>query len=318
MNEMTTKKMHAECEDEASPTPEELAEASEEELADPDAMAEAFSADDPVRMYLKEIGKVPLLSAEAERELAERMAKGDEDAKRRLTEANLRLVVSVAKRFIGRGLSFLDLIQEGNIGLMKAVDRFESARGLKFSTYATWWIRQAVTRAIADQGRMIRLPVHMIEASGKVSRAASLLRHQLGRKPTAAEISAETGMPEEKIREILGMVQDPTSLETPVSDEDSTLGDFIPDEKASGPVEVVSMILLREQIAKALETLTEREQKVIELRYGLLDNRPRTLEEVGREFNVTRERIRQIESNALRKLRHPVRSRWLEDFLDDF
>ena len=318
MNEEIMQRTSAECaEDVKEPTPEELKETVEEELADASALAEAFSADDPVCMYLSEISKVPLLSAEAERELAARLAKGDKDAKRRMTEANLRLVVSVAKRYVVRGLSFLDLIQEGNIGLMKAVERFNPGKGFKFSTYATWWIRQAITRAIADQARMIRLPVHMSETSNKVHRAASLLRQKLGRAPTVGEISAETGMAEEKVREILKLVQEPTSLETPVSDEDSTLGDFIPDETTAGPVEVVSMLLLKDQIAKALSTLTPREQKVIVLRYGLFDNRPRTLEEVGQEFNVTRGRIRQIEAKALRKLHHPIRRRDLEGFLDD-
>ena len=316
--EIIMQRPSAKCaEDVQEPTPEELEETAEEALADTEALAESFSADDPVRMYLSEISRVPLLLAEAERALAARLAMGDEDAKRRMTEANLRLVVSIAKRYVGRGMSFLDLIQEGNIGLMKAVDRFEVEKGFKFSTYATWWIRQAITRAIADQGRMIRLPVHMIETSNKVNRAASVLRQKLGRAPTAAEIAGETGMTGDKVREILRLIQEPTSLETPISDEDSTLCDFIPDETSSGPVEVVSMILLREQIAKALSTLTARERKVIELRYGLLDDRPRTLEEVGREFNVTRERIRQIEAKALRKLHHPIRSRGLEGFLDD-
>ena len=318
--EIIMQKTRAErAEDMKEPTPEELEleETAEEALTDTEAVDESFSADDSVRMYLSEISKVPLLSAEAERELAERMAAGDEDARRRMTEANLRLVVSVAKRYVGRGMSFQDLIQEGNIGLMKAVERFDPEKGFKFSTYATWWIRQAITRSIADQGRMIRLPVHMIETSNKVHRAASRLRQELGRAPTVMEISEETGMPVQKVREILQLVQEPTSLETPISDEDSTLGDFIQDETTSGPDEVVSMILLKEQIAKALETLMEREQKVIKLRFGLLDDRPRTLEEVGREFNVTRERIRQIEAKALRKLRHPIRRRDLEGFLDD-
>ena len=273
--------------------------------------------DDPVRLYLKEIGRVPLLTSEREHELAERMAAGDVEAKKALVEANLRLVVSIAKRYVGRGMFFLDLIQEGNLGLMKAVDKFDYTKGYKFSTYATWWIRQAITRAIADQARTIRIPVHMVETINKVIRVSRQLLQELGHDPTPNEISAEMGMPVEKVREILKIAQEPVSLETPIGEEeDSHLGDFIPDEGASEPSEAASFTLLKEQLMDVLSTLTPREEKVLKLRFGIEDGRTRTLEEVGKEFTVTRERIRQIEAKALRKLRHPSRSKKLKDFLN--
>ncbi len=273
--------------------------------------------DDPVRMYLKEIGRVPLLSPEEEKELAERMAQGDEEAKNKLVEANLRLVVSIAKRYVGKGMFFLDLIQEGNIGLMKAVEKFDYEKGFKFSTYATWWIRQAITRAIADQARTIRIPVHMVETIHKVSRYSRQMLQELGREATAEEIGAKMNMPADKVREIMKIAQDPVSLETPIGEEeDSHLGDFIPDEEAPQPAEIASATILREVIERELHTLTPREELVIKLRFGLLDGRSRTLEEVGTQFNITRERIRQIEAKALRKLRHPSRARHLKGFLD--
>ena len=296
---------------------QEIEEITEEELADTDAMADTFSTDDPVRMYLKEIGKVPLLSPEEERALAEKMADGDEDAKRRMAEANLRLVVSIAKRYVGRGMLFLDLIQEGNLGLIKAVEKFDYEKGYKFSTYATWWIRQAITRAIADQARTIRIPVHMVETINKVIRVSRQLLQELGHDPSPEEIAAEMGMSVDKVRDILKIAQEPVSLETPIGEEeDSHLGDFIQDEDASEPSEAASLTLLKEQLAEVLDTLTPREKKVLELRFGMIDGRTRTLEEVGKEFNVTRERIRQIEAKALRKLRHPSRSKRLRDFLN--
>ena len=272
--------------------------------------------DDPVKVYLKEIGKVPLLSADEEIELAKRMKEGDQKAKDRLAEANLRLVVSIAKRYVGRGMHFLDLMQEGNLGLIKAVEKFDYEKGYKFSTYATWWIRQAITRAIADQARTIRIPVHMVETINRVMRVSRQLVQELGREPTSAEIAKELGQPEDKIREILKIAMDPVSLETPIGEEDSHLGDFIPDDDIPAPVEATSHIMLKEQLAEVLETLTPREAMVLRLRFGLVDGRARTLEEVGKEFNVTRERIRQIESKALRKLRHPSRSKRLRDFLE--
>ncbi len=273
--------------------------------------------DDPVKVYLKEIGRVPLLTPDEEIDLAVRMAEGDERAKKRLSEANLRLVVSIAKRYVGRGMHFLDLIQEGNLGLIKAVEKFDYTKGFKFSTYATWWIRQAITRAIADQARTIRIPVHMVETINKVKKVSSQLLHRNGHEPTAEEISEEMGVSVEKVREILRVAQEPVSLETPIGEEeDSHLGDFIPDEDAPVPAEAAYHTLLREQLGDVLNTLTPREEKVLRLRFGLEDGRPRTLEEVGKEFNVTRERIRQIEAKALRKLRHPSRSKKLRDFLD--
>ena len=306
--------------DEALPALEELQEieeVTEEEIADTDALVDTFSTDDPVRMYLKEIGKVPLLTPEEEQELARRMADGDEEAKRRMAEANLRLVVSIAKRYVGRGMLFLDLIQEGNLGLIKAVDKFDYTKGYKFSTYATWWIRQAITRAIADQARTIRIPVHMVETINKVIRVSRQLLQELGHDPSAEEIAAEMNMPVDKVRDILKIAQEPVSLETPIGEEeDSHLGDFIPDEDASEPSEAASFSLLKEQLMSVLDTLTPREKKVLELRFGIIDGRTRTLEEVGKEFNVTRERIRQIEAKALRKLRHPSRSKKLRDFLN--
>ncbi len=278
---------------------------------------EGVSIDDPVRMYLKEIGKVPLLSNEREKELAGLMAQGDKKAKDELVEANLRLVVSIAKRYVGKGMFFLDLIQEGNLGLMKAVDKFDYTKGYKFSTYATWWIRQAITRAIADQARTIRIPVHMVETIHKVARYQRQMMQELGREPTAAEIGEKMGMSAEKVREIMKVAQDPVSLETPIGEEeDSHLGDFIPDEDPPAPSEAASTTILREVIEQQLNTLTAREAHVIKLRFGLYDGRMRTLEEVGREFNITRERIRQIESKALRKLRHPSRARHLKGFLE--
>ena len=296
----------------------EIEEVTEEELnADPDSLADTFSTDDPVRMYLKEIGKVPLLTPEEEVDLATRMADGDEVAKQRMTEANLRLVVSIAKRYVGRGMLFLDLIQEGNLGLIKAVEKFDYTKGYKFSTYATWWIRQAITRAIADQARTIRIPVHMVETINKTIRVSRQLLQELGHDPTAEEIAEEMDMPVDKVRDILKIAQEPVSLETPIGEEeDSHLGDFIPDEDASEPAEAASFSLLREQLEEVLDTLAPREKKVLELRFGIVDGRTRTLEEVGKEFNVTRERIRQIEAKALRKLRHPSRSKKLKDFLN--
>ncbi len=299
---------------------EEIEEVTEEEIVETEAEIIAdsnYSTDDPVRMYLKEIGKVPLLTADEEIELATRMSEGDEEAKRRMAEANLRLVVSIAKRYVGRGMLFLDLIQEGNLGLIKAVEKFDYTKGYKFSTYATWWIRQAITRAIADQARTIRIPVHMVETINKVIRVSRQLLQELGHDPSAEEIAKEMGMPVEKVRDILKIAQEPVSLETPIGEEeDSHLGDFIPDEDASEPSEAASFSLLKEQLMEVLDTLTPREKKVLELRFGIIDGRTRTLEEVGKEFNVTRERIRQIEAKALRKLRHPSRSRKLKDFLN--
>ena len=296
---------------------QEIEEVTEEEMNETEAMADTFSTDDPVRMYLKEIGKVPLLTPEEEQDLAKRMAEGDEEAKRHMAEANLRLVVSIAKRYVGRGMLFLDLIQEGNLGLIKAVEKFDYTKGYKFSTYATWWIRQAITRAIADQARTIRIPVHMVETINKVIRVSRQLLQELGHDPSAEEIAAEMNMPVDKVRDILKIAQEPVSLETPIGEEeDSHLGDFIPDEDASEPSEAASFSLLKEQLMEVLDTLTPREKKVLELRFGIVDGRTRTLEEVGKEFNVTRERIRQIEAKALRKLRHPSRSKKLRDFLN--
>ena len=308
------------------------AEISSEELNAIESEVEAFSAaenmerileqeglaiDDPVRLYLKEIGRVPLLNSEREKELAERMMAGDENAKTELVEANLRLVVSIAKRYVGRGMFFLDLIQEGNLGLMKAVDKFDYAKGYKFSTYATWWIRQAITRAIADQARTIRIPVHMVETIHKVSRVSRQLLQENGREPTAEEIGERIALSAEKVREIMKIAQDPVSLETPIGEEeDSHLGDFIPDEDTPSPAEATSTNILREELERQLHTLTRREAHVIKLRFGLLDGRTRTLEEVGKEFNITRERIRQIEAKALRKLRHPSRARHLKGFME--
>ena len=296
---------------------EEIDEVTEEEIAEADSMVDSYSTDDPVRMYLKEIGKVSLLTQEEEIELAVRMSQGDEEAKRRMAEANLRLVVSIAKRYVGRGMLFLDLIQEGNLGLIKAVEKFDYTKGYKFSTYATWWIRQAITRAIADQARTIRIPVHMVETINKVIRVSRQLLQELGHDPSAEEIAAEMNIPVEKVRDILKIAQEPVSLETPIGEEeDSHLGDFIPDEDASEPSEAASFSLLKEQLRSVLATLTPREEKVLRLRFGIEDGRTRTLEEVGKEFNVTRERIRQIEAKALRKLRHPSRSKKLRDFLN--
>ena len=281
------------------------------------SVPEGVSIEDPVRMYLKEIGKVPLLSAEREIELAKRMEEGDEDAKKELAEANLRLVVSIAKRYVGRGMLFLDLIQEGNLGLIKAVEKFDYHKGYKFSTYATWWIRQAITRAIADQARTIRIPVHMVETINKLIRVSRQLLQELGREPLPEEIAKELDMPVERVREILKISQEPVSLETPIGEEeDSHLGDFIQDDNVPVPAEAAAQTLLKEQLDEVLDTLTEREQKVLRLRFGMNDGRARTLEEVGKEFDVTRERIRQIEAKALRKLRHPSRSRKLRDYLD--
>ncbi|NLD51057.1 MAG: RNA polymerase sigma factor RpoD [Clostridiaceae bacterium] len=281
------------------------------------SVPEGISIDDPVRMYLKEIGKVPLLSAEEEIELAQRMENGECEAKRRLAEANLRLVVSIAKRYVGRGMLFLDLIQEGNLGLIKAVEKFDYRKGYKFSTYATWWIRQAITRAIADQARTIRIPVHMVETINKLIRVSRQLLQELGKEPQPEEIAREMNMPVEKVREIMKISQEPVSLETPIGEEeDSHLGDFIPDDDAPAPSEAAAFTLLKEQLIDVLDTLTPREEKVLRLRFGLDDGRARTLEEVGKEFNVTRERIRQIEAKALRKLRHPSRSKKLKDYLD--
>ena len=296
---------------------------SDEEEVDMDvenidlSVPDGVGIEDPVRMYLKEIGKVPLLSADEEIELAKKMELGDEDAKKRLAEANLRLVVSIAKRYVGRGMLFLDLIQEGNLGLIKAVEKFDYRKGYKFSTYATWWIRQAITRAIADQARTIRIPVHMVETINKLIRVSRQLLQELGREPTPEEIAKEMNMPEDRVREILKISQEPVSLETPIGEEeDSHLGDFIQDDNVPVPADAAAFTLLKEQLVEVLDTLTDREQKVLRLRFGLDDGRARTLEEVGKEFNVTRERIRQIEAKALRKLRHPSRSRKLKDYLD--
>ena len=295
---------------------ESIAPASNEELESV-LSADGISIDDPVKVYLKEIGRVPLLSAEEEVELAIRMSEGDVAAKKRLSEANLRLVGSIAKRYVGRGMQFLDLIQEGNLGLIKAVEKFDHTKGFKFSTYATWWIRQAITRAIADQARTIRIPVHMVETINKVKKVNSQLLHENGHEPTNEQIAEKLEMPVEKVREIMRVAQEPVSLETPIGEEeDSHLGDFIPDEDAPAPSDVASHTMLKEQLAEVLSTLTPREEKVLRLRFGLEDGRSRTLEEVGKEFNVTRERIRQIEAKALRKLRHPSRSKKLKDFLE--
>ncbi len=291
-------------------------EITKEELEDL-SIPEGISIDDHVKMYLKEIGKVNLLDAAQETELARRMAEGDEEAKKRLAEANLRLVVSIAKRYVGRGMLFLDLIQEGNLGLIKAVDKFDYTKGYKFSTYATWWIRQAITRAIADQARTIRIPVHMVETINKLVRVSRQLVQELGREPTPEELAKELNMSVDKVREISKISQEPVSLETPIGEEeDSHLGDFIPDDDAPAPSDAASFVLLKEQLVDVLKTLTPREEKVLRLRFGLDDGRQRTLEEVGKEFNVTRERIRQIEAKALRKLRHPSRSKKLKDYLD--
>lgn len=295
-------------------------ESSETEREDVDAdlsVPEGIGLDDPVRMYLKEIGRVPLLTAEEEVELSKLIEAGDESAKRRLAEANLRLVVSIAKRYVGRGMLFLDLIQEGNLGLLKAVDKFDYRKGFKFSTYATWWIRQAITRAIADQARTIRIPVHMVETINKLIRISRQLLQELGREPTPEEIAEQMELPVERVREIMKIAQEPVSLETPIGEEeDSHLGDFIEDQEAPAPAEAASFLLLKEQLEDVLDTLTSREERVLRLRFGLDDGRPRTLEEVGQVFGVTRERIRQIEAKALRKLRHPSRSKKLKDFLD--
>ena len=295
-----------------------LAEEDEVDMENIDlSVPDGVSIEDPVRMYLKEIGKVPLLSADEEIELAQRMEDGDEDAKKRLAEANLRLVVSIAKRYVGRGMLFLDLIQEGNLGLIKAVEKFDYRKGYKFSTYATWWIRQAITRAIADQARTIRIPVHMVETINKLIRVSRQLLQELGREPSPEEIAEEMNMPVERVREILKISQEPVSLETPIGEEeDSHLGDFIQDDNVPVPADAAAISQLKQQLNEVLSTLTEREQKVLRLRFGLDDGRARTLEEVGKEFNVTRERIRQIEAKALRKLRHPSRSRKLKDYLD--
>lgn len=291
-------------------------EVSQEELEDL-SVPEGINIDDHVKMYFKEIGKVDLLGPEEETELARRMSEGDEEAKKKLAEANLRLVVSIAKRYVGRGMMFLDLIQEGNLGLIKAVDKFDYSKGYKFSTYATWWIRQAITRAIADQARTIRIPVHMVETINKLVRVSRQLVQELGREPTPEELAKELGMSVEKVREISKISQEPVSLETPIGEEeDSHLGDFIPDEDAPAPSEAASFIMLKEQLVEVLKTLTPREAKVLKLRFGLEDGRQKTLEEVGKEFNVTRERIRQIEAKALRKLRHPSRNKKLRDYLD--
>lgn len=284
---------------------------------DSEPAPDGVSIDDPVKIYLKEIGRVPLLSPDEEVDLAIRISQGDVAAKKRLSEANLRLVVSIAKRYLGRGMQFLDLIQEGNLGLIKAVEKFDHTKGFKFSTYATWWIRQAITRAIADQARTIRIPVHMVETINKVKKVSSQLLHQNGHEPSADDIAEELDMPVDKVREIMRVAQEPVSLETPIGEEeDSHLGDFIPDDDAPAPQDAASHTLLKEQLSEVLSTLTSREEKVLRLRFGLEDGRSRTLEEVGKEFNVTRERIRQIEAKALRKLRHPSRSKKLKDFLD--
>ena len=296
---------------------QELPKSGEELIPIENTVNDVVNIDDPVRMYLKEIGKVPLLTAEQERDLAIRMGEGDEEAKRQLAEANLRLVVSIAKRYVGRGMLFLDLIQEGNLGLIKAVEKFDYKKGYKFSTYATWWIRQAITRAIADQARTIRIPVHMVETINKLIRVSRQLLQQLGRDPQPDELAKAMGISEDKVREIMKIAQEPVSLETPIGEEeDSHLGDFIPDDDAPAPAEAAAFTLLKEQLMDVLDTLTPREEKVLKLRFGLDDGRARTLEEVGKEFQVTRERIRQIEAKALRKLRHPSRSKKLRDFLE--
>ena len=296
---------------------EELAKAEGIDTMEPGVGADGVAIDDPVKVYLKEIGRVPLLTPDEEVNLAVRISNGDEAAKKRLSEANLRLVVSIAKRYLGRGMQFLDLIQEGNLGLIKAVEKFDYTKGFKFSTYATWWIRQAITRAIADQARTIRIPVHMVETINKVKKVSSQLLHANGREPSAEEIAEELDMPVEKVREIMRVAQEPVSLETPIGEEeDSHLGDFIPDDDAPAPADAASHTLLKETLSNVLDSLTPREEKVLRLRFGLEDGRSRTLEEVGKEFNVTRERIRQIEAKALRKLRHPSRSKKLKDFLD--
>ena len=303
------------------PAAEEIAEVEEEELVDPNSLVNSFSIDDPVRMYLKEIGKIPLLTPEEELEVAKDLVSEDEKARdaarKRMSEANLRLVVSIAKRYVGRGMQLLDLIQEGNLGLMKAVEKFDYTKGYKFSTYATWWIRQSITRAIADQARTIRIPVHMVETINKVLRTSHSMVQSLGREPTTQEIAAELHMDVQKVEEILKIAQEPVSLETPIGEEDdSHLGDFIQDDDASQPAEEASYTLLREQLEEVLKTLTPREEEVLRMRFGLIDGKPHTLEEVGKKFDVTRERIRQIESKALRKLRHPSRSKKLRDFLN--
>ncbi|HHW29637.1 MAG TPA: RNA polymerase sigma factor RpoD [Syntrophomonadaceae bacterium] len=303
--------------DGAAKTDPKNGEAVDEETEIDLSVPEGVAIDDPVRMYLKEIGRIPLLTAEEEVELAKRIEQGDEEAKRRLAEANLRLVVSIAKRYVGRGMLFLDLIQEGNLGLIKAVEKFDYRKGFKFSTYATWWIRQAITRAIADQARTIRIPVHMVETINKLVRVNRQLMQELGRDPTPEEIAQEMDIPEERVREIMKIAQEPVSLETPIGEEeDSHLGDFIEDEDALAPAEAASFILLKEQLEEVLETLTPRERDVLRLRFGLEDGKARTLEEVGQKFKVTRERIRQIEAKALRKLRHPTRSKKLKDYLE--
>jgi len=290
---------------------------TESYLTDDLSLPPGVKIDDPVRMYLKEIGRVPLLSAVEEIELAQRVEQGDEEAKRRLAEANLRLVVSIARRYVGRGMVFLDLIQEGNMGLIKAVEKFDYSKGFKFSTYATWWIRQAITRAIADQARTIRIPVHMVETINKLIRVSRQLLQEIGREPTPEEIAAEMEISPEKVREIMKIAQEPVSLETPIGEEnDSNLGDFIEDHEALAPADAAAFELLREQLEEVLDTLTEREENVLRLRFGMDDGRSRTLEEVGKEFGVTRERIRQIEAKALRKLRHPSRSKRLKDFME--
>ncbi len=297
--------------------PAELASDEAIEISPKLAASENIAIDDPVRMYLKDIGRVPLLSESEEKEIAERMANGDEEAKQELTNANLRLVVSVAKRYVGRGLHFLDLIQEGNLGLIKAVDKFDYRKGYKFSTYATWWIRQAITRAIADQARTIRIPVHMVETINKLVRVNRQLLQELGREPRPDEIAEEMGYSEEKVREIIKIAQEPVSLETPIGEEeDSHLGDFIPDDDAPAPDSMATYAMLKKQLTEVLNTLTPREARVLRLRYGLVDGKNRTLEDVGKEFNVTRERIRQIEAKALRKLKHPSRSKRLKDYID--
>ncbi|OPY57748.1 MAG: RNA polymerase sigma factor SigA [Pelotomaculum sp. PtaU1.Bin035] len=306
-----------ECTAEMEPLDGSAMEPPPEEVGVDLSVPEGVGIDDPVRMYLKEIGRVPLLNSEEEVELALRMENGDEEAKRRLAEANLRLVVSIAKRYVGRGMLFLDLIQEGNLGLIKAVEKFDYRKGFKFSTYATWWIRQAITRAIADQARTIRIPVHMVETINKLIRVSRQLLQELGREPNPEEIAKEMNISEEKVREIIKIAQEPVSLETPIGEEeDSHLGDFIEDHEARAPAEEASFTLLREQLNEVLKTLTDREQRVLRLRFGLDDGRARTLEEVGQKFGVTRERIRQIEAKTLRKLRHPSRSKKLKDYLD--
>ncbi len=302
--------------EEASPSEEELQMVEEEELADPEELSESLSVNDPVRMYLKEIGKIPLLNPEQEQETAKRMQQGDENARKTMVESNLRLVVSIAKRYVGRGMPFLDLIQEGNLGLIKAVQKFDYTKGYKFSTYATWWIRQSISRAIADHSRTIRIPVHMVDTISRVSRTSHELVQELGREASPREIAEKLNMPVERVEEIMRVSLEPISLQTPVGDEDDTnLGDFIQDDISQGPAEIVSQAMLREQISLVLKTLTSREEQVLRLRYGLEDGRMHTLEEVGEAFQVTRERIRQIEAKALRKIRHPSRSKILKDFL---